>query len=134
MQMRRVNLLKELIKIQNSQSIQFTLIVNEIRYQLSNVIISEKSTPLSKKMVRGGVYISDKLVYQINATIFDSMLANSLSNAMLGPSFEFKDLVISVDGMVGKSMPLSIIVNLVTSVQKQSKTELTMNIVRVSQK
>jgi len=134
MQMRRVNLLKELIKIQNSQSIQFTLIVNEIRYQLSNVIISEKSTPLSKKMVRGGVYISDKLVYQINATIFDSMLANSLSDVMLGPSFEFKDLVISVDGMVGKSKPLSIIVNLVTSVQKQSKTELTMNIIRVSQK
>ena len=85
-------------------------------------------------MVRGGVYISDKLVYQINATIFDSMLANSLSDVMLGPSFEFKDLVISVDGMVGKSKPLSIIVNLVTSVQKQSKTELTMNIIRVSQK
>ena len=79
------------------------------------------------------MYISDKFVYQIKALIFDSSLANSLSDFMLGPNFEFKDLKISVDDGVGKWSSVSIIVNLVSSIQKQSKTELTMNIIKICQ-
>ena len=83
--------------------------------------------------MRGGVYISDKFVYQIKAVIFDSSLANSLSDFMLGPNFEFDDLKISVDNGVGKWSSVSIIVNLVSSIQKQSKTELTMNVIKMYQ-
>ena len=129
--MKYENLLTELIKIQNLQHIQFLLTVDENNYKLNDVAISEKSTPVTKKTVRGGVYTSDKSVYQIKATIFDSRLANSLSNVMLGPSFEFKDLEIGMDDMIGKWKFVSIIVNLVNSVQKQSKTELTMNIIKI---
>ena len=132
--MKHENLLIELIKTQNSQSMRFLLMVNGNNYQLSDVIISEKSTPVTKKTVRGGVYFSDKFVYQIKAAIFDSKLANSLSDTMLGPSFEFKDLEICVDNVTGKWKPVSIIVNLVNSVQKQSKTELTMNIIKIYKK
>ena len=52
---------------------------------------------------------------------------------MLGPNFEFDDLKINVDNGVGKWGSVSIIVNLVSSIQKQSKTELTMNIIKISQ-
>ena len=105
----------------------------EIDINLKDVKISEKSTPLTKRALRGGVYISDKFVYQITATIFDSSLANSLSDFMLGPNVEFEDIKISVDDGVGKWSSVSIIVNLVSSVQKQSKTELTMNVIKISQ-
>ena len=131
--MKEANLLTELIEIQNSVPLSFSLYIKGNRYQLKNIKISEKSTPLTKKSLRGGVYVSGKFVYQIKAVIFDSSLANSLSDFMLGPNFEFDDLKISVDNGVGKWSSVSIIVNLVSSIQKQSKTELTLNIIKISQ-
>ena len=131
--MKETNLLAELIEIQNSEPLSFSLFAKGNRYQLKNIKILEKSTPLTKRALRGGVYISDKFVYQIKAIIFDSSLANSLSNFMLGPNFEFDDLKISVDNGVGKWSSVSIIVNLVSSIQKQSKTELTMNVIKICQ-
>jgi len=131
--MKETNLIVELIEIQNLVPLSFSLYIKGNRYQLKDIKISEKSTPLTKRALRGGVYISDKFVYQIKALIFDSSLANSLSDFMLGPNFEFKDLKISVDGGVGKWSSVSIIVNLVSSIQKQSKTELTMNIIKICQ-
>ena len=131
--MKEANLLTELIEIQNSVPLSFSLYIKGNRYQLKNIKISEKSTPLTKKSLRGGVYVSGKFVYQIKAVIFDSSLANSLSDFMLGPNFEFDDLKISVDNGVGKWSSVSIIVNLVSSIQKQSKTELTMNIIKICQ-
>ena len=131
--MKETNLIVELIEIQNLVPLSFSLYIKGNRYQLKDIKISEKSTPLTKRALRGGVYISDKFVYQIKAIIFDSSLANSLSDFMLGPNFEFKDLKISVDDGVGKWSSVSIIVNLVSSIQKQSKTELTMNIIKMCQ-
>ena len=131
--MKETNLIAELIEIQNLVPLSFSLYIKGNRYQLKDIKISEKSTPLTKRALRGGVYISDKFVYQIKALIFDSSLANSLSDFMLGPNFEFKDLKISVDDGVGKWSSVSIIVNLVSSIQKQSKTELTMNIIKMCQ-
>ena len=131
--MKETDLLTELIKTHNSEPLSFSLYINRKRYQLKDIKISEKNTPLTKRALRGGVYISDKFVYQIKAIIFDSSLANSLSNFMLGPNFEFDDLKINVDNGVGKWSSVSIIVNLVSSIQKQSKTELTMNIIKISQ-
>ena len=52
---------------------------------------------------------------------------------MLGPNFDFKDIKIDVNDESGKWNSTSIIVNLVSSIQKQSKTELTMNIIKICQ-
>ena len=131
--MKETNLIAELIEIQNLVPLSFSLYIKGNRYQLKDIKISEKSTPLTKRALRGGVYISDKFVYQIKALIFDSSLANSLSDFMLGPNVEFEDIKISLDNGVGKWSSVSIIVNLVSSIQKQSKTELTMNIIKISQ-
>ena len=131
--MKETNLIAELIEIQNLVPLSFSLYIKGNRYQLKDIKISEKSTPLTKRALRGGVYISDKFVYQIKALIFDSSLANSLSDFMLGPNFEFKDLKISVDDGVGKWSSVSIIVNLVSSIQKQARAELTMNIIKIYQ-
>jgi hypothetical protein len=131
--MKETNLLAELIEIQNSEPLSFSLSIKGNKYQLKNIKISEKSTKLTKRALRGGVYSSDKFVYQIKAVIFDSSLANSLSDFMLGPNFEFEDIKISVDNGVGKWSSVSIIVNLVSSIQKQFNTELTMNIIKMCQ-
>ena len=74
--MKETNLIVELIEIQNLVPLSFSLYIKGNRYQLKDIKISEKSTPLTKRALRGGVYISDKFVYQIKALIFDSSLAN----------------------------------------------------------
>ncbi len=56
--MKQTNLLSEIIKIQSSKPFHFTLSIDGNTYRLDDVIISEKSTPLTKKASRGGVYIS----------------------------------------------------------------------------
>ena len=61
--MKETNLLAELIEIQNSEPLSFSLFAKGNRYQLKNIKILEKSTPLTKRALRGGVYISDKFVY-----------------------------------------------------------------------
>ena len=132
--MKQMNLLAELIEIHNSERLCFSLYIKKNKYQLDDVIISKKSTPLTEKTLRGGAYISDKFVYQISATIFDPSLANSLSDFMLGPNFEFKDITISVNSKSGKWNSASIIVNLVSSVQKQTSIELTMNVINILNK
>ncbi len=53
---------------------------------------------------------------------------------MLGPNFEFKDIIISVNSKSGKWNSASIIVNLVSSVQKQTSIELTMNVINILNK
>jgi len=131
--MKETNLLAELIEIQNSEPLSFSLSIKGNKYQLKNIKISKKSTQLTKRALRSDVYSSDKFVYQIKAVIFDSSLANSLSDFMLGPNFEFEDIKISVDNGVGKWSSVSIIVNLVSSIQKQFNTELTMNIIKMCQ-
>ena len=131
--MKETNLLAELIEIQNSEPLSFSLSIKGNKYQLKNIKILEKSTPLTKRALRGGVYISDKFVYQIKAVIFDTSLGNSLSDFMLGPNFELEDIKISVDNGIGKWDSVSIIVNLVSSIQKQFNTELTMNIIKMCQ-
>ena len=55
-----------------------------------------------------------------------STLISRSSNSKFGPS-------IKLDNEIGKWRSVSIIVNLVSSIQKQSKTELTMNIIKICQ-
>jgi len=132
--MKQINLLEELTKTQNLEHLTFSISIRGDSYKLNNVIISKNDTPLTKKALRGGVYISDKFVYQIKGTVFNSSLAKSLSDFMLGPNFKFKELEISIDDRFSKWNTVSIIVNLVNSAQKQTRTELTMNIIKLYQK
>ena len=71
--MKETNLIAELIEIQNLVPLSFSLYIKGNRYQLKDIKISKKSTPLTKRALRGGVYISDKFVCQITATIFHVM-------------------------------------------------------------
>ena len=134
MQHENDTLLTELIEIQSSQHLDFSLTVDGNTYKMNNVRISKKSTPVTKKVSRGGVYVSDKFVYQISATVFDTSLINSISDLMLGPNFEFKDIQIDMKNGFEKWNNLSLIVNLVNSVQKQRSNELTLNIIKLQQK
>ena len=127
------DLLVKIINMQKSKPLKFSLIMKEKQYKLNDVIISKKNTVVSKKTVRGGAYISDKFVYQLKATVFEPGIATMLSGTMLGPNFDFDILEIRVENMGNDYGKISLLTNLVNTLQKQSMTELTMNIIDIKQ-
>ena len=126
------DLLVKIINIQKSKPLKFSLIMKEKQYKLNDVTIYKK-TIVSKKTVRGGVYISDKFVYQLKATVFEPGIATMLSGTMLGPNFDFDALEIKVENMGNDYGKISLLTNLVNTLQKQSMTELTMNVINAKQ-
>ena len=56
-----------------------------------------------------------------------------LSGTMLGPNFDFDVLEIRVENMGNDYGKISLLTNLVNTLQKQSMTELTMNIIDIKQ-
>ena len=127
------DLLVKIINIQKSKPLKFSLIMKEKQYKLNDVTMSKKNTVVSKKTVRGGAYISDKFVYQLKATVFEPGIATMLSGTMLGPNFDFDVLEIRVENMGNDYGKISLLTNLVNTLQKQSMTELTMNIIDIKQ-
>ena len=127
------DLLVKIINIQKSKPLKFSLIMKEKQYKLNDVTMSKKNTVVSKKTVRGGAYISDKFVYQLKATVFEPGIATMLSGTMLGPNFDFDILEIRVENMGDGYGKISLLTNLVNTLQKQSMTELTMNIIDIKQ-
>ena len=126
------DLLVKIINIQKSKPLKFSLIMKEKQYKLNDVTIYKK-TVVSKKTVRGGAYISDKFVYQLKATVFEPGIATMLSGTMLGPNFDFDALEIKVENMGNGYKKISLLTNLVNTLQKQSMTELTMNVINAKQ-
>ena len=127
------DLLVKIINIQKSKPLKFSLIMKEKQYKLNDVTMSKKNTVVSKKTVRGGAYISDKFVYQLKATVFEPGIATMLSGTMLGPNFDFDVLEIRVENMGNGYGKISLLTNLVNTLQKQSMTELTMNVINAKQ-
>ena len=127
------DLLVKIINIQKSKMLKFSLIMEKKQYKLNDVTMSKKNTVVSKKTVRGGVYISDKFVYQLKATVSEPRMATMLSGTMLGPNFDFDVLEIKIENMGNGYGKISLLTNLVNTVQKQSMTQLTMNIINAKQ-
>ena len=128
------NLLAELILLKKSTDIQFSLMVKKNQYNLDDVIIFKKNLPIREKIVKSDENISDSFVYQIKAVIHEPILAKTLSSVMLGPNYKFEELEICIDGATENLNSVLLVVNLINSVQKKSRVELTMNIVKIIQK
>lgn len=107
--------------------------VKKNQYNLDDVIIFKKNLPIREKIV-SDENISDSFVYQIKAVIHEPILAKTLSSVMLGPNYKFEELEICIDGATENLNSVLLVVNLINSVQKKSRVELTMNIVKIIQK
>lgn len=118
--------------IQNNADRDYTLHLDTKSYQLSDVSITKSATPLTRPNMRGGVYFSDTFHYRIKATVDDTTIVQFLSNAMLGPNTEFKNLKITSHLKKDvETKNISIFTNLTNTMQSSSKVELNMVIVEI---
>ncbi len=123
-------LLSDIINIQNSNSMEFVLQIEEKLFPLSKVKLSKYKTPLTKPDTRGGVYFSNQTIYKIKGETTDMSLVPLLGNSMLGPNTEFQELEIKVKpSQINHVKGASIFVNLTNTMQTTNRLELFMNIV-----
>ena len=122
--------LLDLIKMQNSKSLNFVLHIGEKNFPLSNVKLSKSNTPLTKPNTRGGVYFSNPTIFKINGESYDMSIVPLLSNCMLGPNTEFQDLEIKTKlHLPNQIKNVSIFANLTNTMQGKNRLVLFMNIV-----
>jgi len=126
--------LAESILLKKSTDMQFSLMVKKNQYRLDDVVIFKKNLPTRKKILDSSENISDNFVYQIKAVVHEPILAKTLSSVMLGPNYKFEELEICIDYATGNLNSVLLVINLINSIQKKSRVELTMNVVKIIQK
>jgi len=126
--------LAESILLKKSTDMQFSLMVKKNQYRLDDVVIFKKNLPTRKKILDSSENISDNFVYQIKAVVHEPILAKTLSSVMLGPNYKFEELEICIDYTTENLNSVLLVVNLINSIQKKSRVELTMNVVKIIQK
>ena len=127
-----LDLLELLMKINEKQSLEYVLHLNNHKYRLSDVSIVNSPTPVNSPTTRGGVYFSDTFAYKIKGMIHDLSVIPLLSKTMLGPNTEFGEIKITTQiPNNDKKMNLSLFTNFTNSVQSSSKIELNMILVKL---
>ena len=122
----------ELVKIHYSQPLSYFLQIDKKSVPLANVKLLKSSSPVRKPTKRGGVYFSDVTIFKIIGTIDDFSLVGILSNTMLGPNPEFKELIIKIEFPKEKNLENFLLkTNLTNSMQNSSKIELNMRIIEI---
>ena len=125
----------DLINSHKNKNLEFFLHFKDNIYPIKNVTISESSAPVRKPTVRGGVYFSDVLFFNLKGTINDSSIIPLLSDTMLGPNSEFKDLKVETKiPENGRQIELLLVTNLTNTMQSSSCVELNMRIIKVLKK
>jgi len=127
-----MELLELLMSINQKQSLDYTLHIDNRTYSLTDVSIVNSPTPVNAPTTRGGVYFSDTFAYKIKGMIHDLSIIPLLSKTMLGPNTEFHDIKITTQIIRDcNKLSLSLFTNLTNSVQSSSKIELNMILVKL---
>ncbi|MFB5631101.1 MAG: hypothetical protein ACE5RN_05910 [Nitrosopumilaceae archaeon] len=117
----------EIIEIQKSTNLDFTLKIGSKTFLLKDVNLIKSSTPVNQPTKRGGVYFSDKFAYKIKAQVTDLSIVPLLSKSMLGPSKDFQDLEIITNTKIKNSLKnVSLFSHLTSYMQSSTHIELTM--------
>jgi len=123
-------ILKKIIDIQNSNQINYSLLIDGKSIKLESVSLSNATFPVKKPDVRGGVYFSGTSGFKIKGITRELSLLPSFTDAMLGPNTEFSELEIKTTVTVDDiTKDIVLIVNLSNTVQKKDQVELNMNII-----
>jgi len=123
-------ILKKIIDIQNSNQINYSLLIDGKSIKLESVSLSNATFPVKKPDVRGGVYFSGTSGFKIKGITRELSLLPSFTDAMLGPNTEFSELEIKTTVTVDDiTKDIVLLVNLSNTVQKKDQVELNMNII-----
>lgn len=117
---------------QDSTKREYHIYYQDKVYFLEDVTITKSPMPVNKPTTRGGVYsVSDK-EYKIKGTIRDLSLIPFISNMMLGPNTEFREIPIKTNLEIdGKNRSCTLFAYLTNTMNNSSKIVFNLIIIRI---
>jgi len=125
-------LIEDLINLQNSQKLEFTMYLDGNSYSLNGIVILKFKNPVNRLVKRGGLYFSDVYGYKIKVQTTEKSIVPMLSSKMLGPNTEFGDIILVGKAILnGVDYKISLHTNLTNSVETIAFVELNLSIIGV---
>jgi len=123
-------LIEDLINLQNTQKLEFTMYLDGKSYSLNGIVILKFNNPVNRPVKRGGVYFSDVYGYKIKVQTTEKSIIPILSSKMLGPNTEFADIILVGRAVLnGVDYKISLHTNLTNSVETMTFVELNLSII-----
>lgn len=120
--MEHEELLEKLSKLQDKK---YSLHIADASYPVDVKSILKSKIPVRKPTTRGGVYFTDTTAYKIKAVTKETSLKTSLSSLMLGPSTDFKPILIKTN-LINKNKEelVTLTTHLTNAVSNKDQIEL----------
>lgn len=130
--MENEDLMVQLVKAQNLSCIMH---VETKSYPIHDISIAKSTIPVRKPTTRGGVYFTDIMAYKVKAITQDLSITGEIPKLMLGPSTDFKPILIKTCLTIdGKEQPVTLTTHLTNAVNTKGQVELNLIVDQVELK
>lgn len=114
-----------MVRLSQEKNLAFSMDIEEKSYQIQSVSIVKSTIPVRKPTTRGGVYFTDVMAYKIKAVTQDLSITGEIPKLMLGPSTDFKPIIIKTKLTIGGTEHLVILTtHLTNAVNTKDQVEL----------
>ncbi len=124
-----------IIKLSEAQNLTYVMHVDEKSYQVHGISIAKSTIPVRKPTTRGGVYFTDVMAYKIKAITRDLSITGEIPKLMLGPSTDFKPILLETKLVITDTEHLIILTtHLTNAVNTKGQVELNLIVDKVDLK
>jgi len=114
-----------LVKLSETQNLACVMYIEEKSYQINGISIAKSTIPVRKPTTRGGVYFTDIMAYKIKAITQDLSITGEIPKLMLGPSTDFKPILIKTELRIDDiERPVTLTTHLTNAVNTRGQVEL----------
>ena|SRR5579864_4239044 len=114
-----------MIKLSEAQNMSYVMYIEEKSYPVQSVSVVKSTIPVRKPTTRGGVYFTDVMAYKMKAITQDLSITGEIPKLMLGPSTDFKPIIIKTTLVIdGTEHPVTLATHLTNAVNTKGQVEL----------
>jgi hypothetical protein len=114
-----------MIKLSEAQNVPYVMYIEEKSYPVQSVSVVKSTIPVRKPTTRGGVYFTDVMAYKMKAITQDLSITGEIPKLMLGPSTDFKPIIIKTTLVIdGTKHPVTLVTHLTNAVNTKGQVEL----------
>lgn len=116
-------------KIASSTDQKYSLYIDNNQYPIQVESLVKSKIPVRKPTTRGGVYFTDTMAYKIKAITFEMSLKDQIPSLMLGPSTDFKPILVKT---IQDNVQITLVTHLTNAVSSKDRLELNLIVDSVS--
>ena len=122
-----------LSKISEISELHGTLYIDQKGFSLERFSVKKSKIPVRKPTTRGGVYFTNTTAYKAKASTRVLSIIDEIPKMMLGPSADFKPILIKTDLQIdGVKRRLTLITHLTNTMNNKTKVELNLIVDKIN--